>query len=53
MAWDLLNYPTSLAKAGLDSGSLYPYFRPPQPDNDVFAIYPKRDYLPAKVKVFI
>ena len=48
--------PHFLAKQGLDSGalvSLYPYFRPPQPDNGVFAIYPKRDYLPAKVRVFI
>ena len=48
--------PHFLAQKGLNSGalvSLYPYFRPPQPDNGVFAIYPKRDYLPAKVKVFI
>ena len=48
--------PHFLAKQGLDSGSLvslYPYFRPPQPDNGVFAIYPKREYLPAKVSVFI
>ncbi len=48
--------PHFLAKQGLNSGalvSLYPYFRPPQPDNGVFAIYAKRDYLPAKVRVFI
>ncbi len=48
--------PHFLAKAGLESGelmSLYPYYRPPQPDNGVFAIYPKRDYLPARVRVFI
>ena len=48
--------PHFLAKQGLESGdfvSLYPYFRPPQLDNGVFAIYPKRDYLPAKVRVFI
>lgn len=48
--------PHFLAKQGLDSGalvSLYPHYRPPQPDNGVFAIYPKRDYLPAKVRVFI
>lgn len=48
--------PHFLAKDGLDSGalmSLYPYFRPPEPGSGVFAIYPKRDYLPAKVRVFI
>ena len=48
--------PHFLAKKDLNSGalvSLYPYFRPPTPDNGVFAIYPKRDYLPAKVRVFI
>lgn len=48
--------PHFLAKQDLNSGalvSLYPYFRPPQPDSGVFAIYPKRDYLPAKVRVFI
>ena len=48
--------PHFLAKKGLNNGSLvclYPYFRPPQPDNGVFAIYPKRNYLPAKVRVFI
>jgi len=47
--------PHFLAKPGLDSGalvSLYPCYRPPQPDNGVFMIYPKRDYLPAKVRVF-
>lgn len=48
--------PHFLAKQGLQSAdlvSLYPYYRPPQPDNGVFAIYPKREYLPAKVRVFI
>ncbi|MDN3637483.1 LysR family transcriptional regulator [Simiduia curdlanivorans] len=48
--------PHFLAKKGLDCGelvSLYPYYRPPQPDNGVFAIYPKREYLPKKVRVFI
>ncbi|MBU2180856.1 MAG: LysR family transcriptional regulator [Gammaproteobacteria bacterium] len=48
--------PHFLAKAGLESGelvSLYRYYRPPEPDNGVFAIYPKRDYLPARVRVFI
>jgi len=48
--------PHFLAKKGLNSGalvSLYPYFRPPQPDSGVFAIYPKREYLPAKVRVFV
>jgi len=48
--------PHFLAKQGLESGelvSLYPCFRPPQPDNGVFAIYAKREYLPARVRVFI
>lgn len=48
--------PHFLAKQGLQSGalvSLYPYYRPPQPDSGVFAIYPKLDYLPARVRVFI
>lgn len=48
--------PHFLAKKGLNSGalvSLYPYFRPLQSDSGVFAIYPKRDYLPANVRVFI
>ncbi len=48
--------PHFLARQGLESGelvSLYPSFRPPQPDSGVFAIYPKRDYLPARVRVFI
>ncbi|GAA6154242.1 LysR family transcriptional regulator [Pseudoteredinibacter isoporae] len=48
--------PHFLAKQGLDSGkliSLYPHFRLPQDESGVFAIYPKRDYLPAKVRVFI
>ncbi|KZN47835.1 LysR family transcriptional regulator [Pseudoalteromonas luteoviolacea] len=48
--------PHFLAKAGLESGklvSVYPHFRPPQIENGVFAIYPKRTYLPAKVRVFL
>ncbi len=48
--------PHFLAKNKLDNGdlvSLYPCFRPPEHDNGVFAIYPKRDYLPRKVRVFI
>ena len=48
--------PHFLAKAGLESGeliSLFPPFRPPEPESGVFAIYPKREYLPAKVKVFL
>ena len=48
--------PHFLAKAGLQSGalvSLYPAFTVPEPDGGVYAIYPKREFLPAKVKVFI
>ncbi|MBB1486160.1 LysR family transcriptional regulator [Oceanospirillum sediminis] len=48
--------PHFLAREGLNSGelvSLYPCFRVPQPDSGVFAIYPKRDYLPERVRVFI
>ncbi|MDK1310137.1 LysR family transcriptional regulator [Pseudoalteromonas ardens] len=48
--------PHFLAKAGLKSGalvSLYPAFRAPMPDSGVFAIYPKRAYLPARVRVFL
>ena len=48
--------PHFLAEKGVKDGSLvslFPYFRPPQPDNGVFAIYPKREFLPAKVRVFI
>ncbi len=48
--------PHFLAKEGLESGalvSLYPSFRPSDPASGVFAIYPKREYLPAKVRVFI
>lgn len=48
--------PHFLAKEGLHSGalvSLYPAYRPPEPESGVFAIYPKRDYLPARVRVFI
>mgnify|MGYP001131312930 CR=1 FL=1 len=52
----LAQLPHFLAKKALENGdlvSLYPYFRPAEYDNGVFAIYPKRDYLPAKVRVFI
>ncbi|CAM4296255.1 LysR family transcriptional regulator [Pseudoalteromonas byunsanensis] len=48
--------PHFLAKHYLDTGalvSLYPHIRPPQADSGVFAIYPKREYLPAKVRVFL
>ena len=48
--------PHFLAKRGLERGdlvSLYPCLELPQPDSGVFAIYPKREYLPAKVRVFI
>ncbi|BBN81490.1 transcriptional regulator [Pseudoalteromonas sp. A25] len=48
--------PHFLAKNGLETGelvSIFPHFRPPQYENGVFAIYPKRDYLPAKVRVFL
>lgn len=48
--------PHFLARDGLHSGalvSLYPYYRPPEPEGGVFAIYPKRDFLPARVRVFI
>lgn len=48
--------PHFLAEKALKRGdlvSLYRYFRPPQLDSGVFAIYPKRDYLPTKVRVFI
>ena len=48
--------PHFLAQQGLKNGSLislFPCFRPPQPDSGVFVIYPKRDYLPRKVRVFI
>lgn len=48
--------PHFLAKTGLENGalvSLYPHLGLPQPDSGVFAIYPKREYLPARVKVFI
>lgn len=48
--------PHFLAKEGLNSGalvSLYPYFKLTQPHSGVFAIYPKREFLPAKVRVFI
>ncbi|TMP27604.1 LysR family transcriptional regulator [Pseudoalteromonas rubra] len=48
--------PHFLAKAGLETGalvSLYPAFRAPLPEGGVFAIYPKREYLPARVRVFL
>lgn len=48
--------PHFLAKRGLEEGSLvslFPYFRPQQADSGVFVIYPKREYLPKKVRVFI
>ncbi len=48
--------PHFLAKQALQSGALvsvFPYYRPPQADNGVFAIYAKRDYLPARVRVFM
>ncbi|OKY27179.1 LysR family transcriptional regulator [Thalassotalea sp. PP2-459] len=48
--------PHFLAKEGLQNGSLvslYPCYRAPQPESGVFVIYPKRDFLPAKVRVFI
>ncbi|XOV84190.1 MAG: LysR family transcriptional regulator [bacterium] len=48
--------PHFLAKSGLQTGalvSLYPCLALPQPDSGVFAIYPKRQFLPAKVRVFI
>lgn len=48
--------PHFLAKNGLQTGalvSLYPVLELSQPDSGVFAIYPKREFLPAKVRVFI
>ena len=48
--------PHFLAKKGLTSGaliSLYPCLQLQEPESGVFAIYPKRAYLPAKVRVFI
>ncbi len=48
--------PHFVAKQGLNSGalvSLYPCLELPQPDSGVFAIYPKREYLPTKVRVFV
>lgn len=48
--------PHFLAKQGLESGeliSLFPCYRPPEPESGVFAIYPKRDYLPTRVRAFI
>jgi DNA-binding transcriptional LysR family regulator len=48
--------PHFLAKEGLQSGalvSLYPCYRPLEHDSGVFAIYAKRENLPAKVRVFI
>ncbi|MCO7187519.1 MULTISPECIES: LysR family transcriptional regulator [unclassified Pseudoalteromonas] len=52
----LAQLPHFLAKAGLETGalvSLYPAFRAPLPEGGVFAIYPKREYLPARVRVFL
>jgi len=48
--------PHFLARQGLNNGtlvSLYPRLELHQADSGVFAIYPKREYLPTKVKVFI
>ncbi len=48
--------PHFLAKQALKAGtliSLFPYFRLPQPDSGVFVIYPKREFMPARVRVFI
>jgi len=48
--------PHFLAKDGVSSGaliSLYPRFRDPRDSSGVYAIFPKRNYLPTKVRVFI
>ncbi|MBT0588040.1 LysR family transcriptional regulator [Alteromonas oceanisediminis] len=48
--------PHFLAKEGLAKGTLvspYPSFRAPQPEGGVFAIYPKREFLPQKVKLLV
>lgn len=48
--------PHFLAKGALNSGalvSLYPCLSLSEPESGVFAIYPKREYLPAKVRVFV
>ena len=48
--------PHFLAKKGLEDGSLvslFPHFRAPQHNSGVYVIFPKREYLPAKVRVFI
>jgi len=48
--------PHFLAKSGLERGdlvSVYPHFRVPSHDSGVFAIYPKRKFMPAKTRVFI
>lgn len=48
--------PHFLARRGLESGalvSLAPFFRPPDRELGVFAIYPKREYIPARVRVFL
>ncbi|MCF6437613.1 LysR family transcriptional regulator [Pseudoalteromonas sp. MMG022] len=55
-AMGIAQLPHFLAKQHLENGallSLYPHIRPPQIDSGVFAIYPKREYLPAKVRVFL
>ncbi len=48
--------PHFLVRKELKDGTLSPLFssfRPAQPETGVFAIYPKREFLPAKVRVFI
>ncbi len=48
--------PHFLVRNALKSGkllSVYPYYRVPFHDSGVFAIYPKRKFMPAKTKVFI
>lgn len=48
--------PHFLARQNLEEGnllSLYPCLRLEESDSGVFVIYPKREYLPAKVRVFI
>lgn len=48
--------PHFVARQGLNSGalvSMYPALELTEPESGVFAIYPKREFLPAKVRVFI
>lgn len=50
----LTQLPHFIAKRGLESGeieALMPHYRPHQ--FGIWAIYPEREYLPAKIKVFI